>query len=178
MAIGLICWFAVRPRLPAPDWSWHLAADPLPVEAATVAGRNRWVATHGRLISAGTLENVVLIGLLWVIYAQVLPGTLTTPGRLFLGVAGFVVVNVAVSLWVARSARGVEPVLTAFGFRVLMNAGLIVLAGWLVSRGGGSFHEGNALFFVLLLSLITMLDDRYRPIHEMRLDPASAALTR
>jgi hypothetical protein len=54
-----------------------------------------------------------------------------------------------------------------------MNAGLIVLAGWLVSRGGGSFHEGNALFFVLLLSLITMLDDRYRPIHEMRVDAAS-----
>jgi hypothetical protein len=176
--LGLVYWFAVRPRQPARDWSWHLAADPLPADAATVAGRNRWVATHGRLLSVSTAENVVLVGLLWVIYAQVLPGTVTSPGSLFLGVAVFVVANIAVSLWVARTARGVEPVLLAFGLRVLMNAGLVVLAGWLVSRAGGAFHEGNALFFVLLLSLITMLDDRYRTIHEMRFDPASPAPVR
>jgi hypothetical protein len=149
VALVLLClvyWFGVRLRQPAPDWSWHLAADPLPADAATVAQRNRWVAVHGRLMSAGTLQKVVLVGLLWMIYSLVLP----------------------VSLWVARSARGVEPVLTAFGFRVLMNAGLVVLAGWLLARTGGSFDEGNALFFVLLLSLITMLDDRYRPIYRMR----------
>jgi len=136
------------------------------------------VAAHGRLMSSGTLEKVVLVGLLWVIYSQVLPGTVTTPGRLFLGTAAFVVVNAAVSLWVARSALGVEPVLIAFGVRVMMNVLLVALAGWLVSRIGGSFHEGNALFFVLLLSLITMLDGRYRPIHQMRFATASAAQVR
>lgn len=174
-ALVLLClvyWYAVRPRQRAPDWSWHVAADPLPAEATTVAGRNRWVAAHHKLLSTGTLDTVVLIGLLWVIYSQVLPGTLTTPGRLFLGTAAFVVVNTAISLWVARTARGAEPVLMAFGFRVLLNSGLVVLAGWLVSQVGGSFNEGNALFFVLLLSLITMLDDRYRPVYEMRFDRA------
>ena len=173
LGVCLVYWFAVRPRQPAPDWSWHVAADPLPANAVTVAARNRWVAAHGRLLSAGTLEKVVLVGLLWVIYSQVLPGTETTSRQLFLGTAAFVVVNAAVSLWVARSARGVEPVLVAFGFRVLMNVGLVVLAGWLLARGDGELNRGNALFFVLLLSLITLLDDRYRPVYEMRFSAAS-----
>jgi hypothetical protein len=158
----------VRPRQPAPDWSWHVVADPLPADAGTVAARNRWVAAHGRLLSAGTLEKVVLIGLLWVIYSQVLPGTEATAGQLFLGTAAFVVVNAAVALWVARAARGVEPALVAFGLRVLLNVGLVVLAAWLLARGGGELNRANALFFVLLLSLITLLDDRYRPVYELR----------
>jgi hypothetical protein len=173
LGVCLVYWFAVRPRQPAPDWSWHIAADPLPADAVTVAVRKRWVAARGRLLSAGTLEKVVLVGLLWVIYSQVLPGTETTSRQLFLGTAAFVVVNAAVSLWVARSARGVEPVLVAFGFRVLMNVMLVVLAGWLLARGDGDLNRGNALFFVLLLSLITLLDDRYRPVYEMRFSAAS-----
>jgi hypothetical protein len=172
VGLGLVWWFAVRPRQPARDWSWHVAADPLPAEAMTVAARSRWVAAHSRLISAATLEKVVLVGLLWVIYAQVLPGLETTSWQLFLGTAAFVVVNCAVSLWVARYGRGVEPALLAFGLRVLMNAGLVVLADWLVARGGGELNHARALFFVLLLSLMALLDDRYRPIYELRLSSA------
>jgi hypothetical protein len=171
----LVYWFAVRPRQPAPDWSWHVAADPLPTEAATVAARNRWRAAHGRLMSVGTLEKVVLVGILWVIYSQVLPGTEATNGQLFLGTAAFVVVNAAISLWTARAARGVEPVLIAFGFRVLMNVGLVLVASWLVARGDGELNRANALFFVLLLSLLTLLDDRYRPVYEMRFSAAHTA---
>jgi hypothetical protein len=49
-----------------------------------------------------------------------------------------------------------------------MNLGLVLLAGWLVARGGGQLNRANALFFVLLLSLLTLLDDSYRPIYELR----------
>ncbi|MET0417421.1 MAG: hypothetical protein ABW022_15525 [Actinoplanes sp.] len=165
---GWIYWFVIRPRQPAPDWSWHVAADPLPAEGATMADRLRWVASHGRLWSVGTLEKVVLVGLLWVIYSQILPGTRATPGQLFLGTAVFVVVNAAVALWVARSGRGIERALVAFGVRLLGNAGLVLLAGWLLGRERGALNDAAALFFVLLLSLLTLLDDRFRPVHEIR----------
>jgi hypothetical protein len=167
--LGLLYWFVVRPRQPAHDGEWHVAADPLPAGAVTVADRHRWVAAHGRLWSTGTLEKVTLIGLLWVIYCQVLPPTGATPAQLFLGTTVFVLVNAAVSLSVARSARGVEPALLAFGLRVLMNAGLVALTEWLLP---GADMPG-ALFFVLLLSLLTLLDDRYRPIHEIRFAPGA-----
>jgi hypothetical protein len=103
-----------------------------------------------------------------VIYAQVLPGTAATNGQLFLGTAAFVVVNAAVSIWVARSGRSVESVVLAFGFRVLVNAGLVVAADWFLARGGGGLNLANTLFFVFLLSLLTLLHDRYRPFYEHR----------
>ena len=82
-------------------------------------------------------EKVVLVGLLWVIYSQVLPGVETTPGQLFLGTAAFVVVNAAVTLWVApdprRRARAV-----VVRRRVVLNVGLLLLAGWLLGLGGAS----------------------------------------
>lgn len=162
--LGLVYWFVVRPRQAPHDWSWHVAADPLPEGAVTVADRNRWVAAHDRLWSAGTLEKVTLIGLLWVIYAQVLPGTTATPVQLFAGTTVFVLVNAAISLTVARSARGLEPTGVAFGLRVLLNMGLVTVTWWLLPEADLT----GAFFFVLLLSLLTLLDDRYRPIHEMR----------
>jgi hypothetical protein len=172
---GSVTWLAIRHRLPAPDWPWRVAAGPVPAELGTAAGRNRWVAAHGRLLSAGTAEKVVLLGLIFVIYAQVLPGRQTSNLQLFLGVAVFVVANAAISLWVARGARGVESVLLAFALRVLMNVGLVLLAGLLLGPGEGELRLGNALFFVLLLSLITLLDDRYRPVYQVRFAQPDAA---
>jgi hypothetical protein len=130
------------------------------------------VARHGRLWSTGTLEKVVLMGLLWVIYASVLPGVDASSLELFVGVAVFVVLNAAFSLAVARRARSLESALAAFGVRVVLNIGLLVLESWLLGLVGGSLDRADALFFVLLLSLITLLDDRFRPVHEARFAPA------
>jgi Na+/proline symporter len=128
-------------------------------------------------LSAATAEKVVLMGLLSVIFAQLLPGRRSTDAELFVGVAVFVVVNAAVSLWFARGSRSVESALVSFGLRVVLNVGLVILAGWLLDRGDGELNRANALFFVLLLSLITLLDDRYRPVHDARLAGGPAAPT-
>ncbi|MEU8242261.1 hypothetical protein AB0C07_28755 [Actinoplanes missouriensis] len=168
IAIGLVYWFVIRPRQPRPDWSWHVAADPLPTGTLTVADRNRWVAEHGRLWSIGTLEKVALVSLIWIIYAQVLPSATFSNDQRVLVTTAFVVVNAAISLASARAARSVESVLTAFTVRALINIGLVWLADWLLPRAGGDLDPAVALFFVLLLSLITLLDDRYRPIYEIR----------
>jgi hypothetical protein len=164
VALALVLQYVVRPRLRAPDWPVRLPADPLPAWSE----RRGWMATHGRVLSAGTAEKVVLIGLLFVIYAELLPGLRSTNTQLFLGVAVFVVVNAVVVLAVVRVGRGVESVLAAFGARVLLNSALIVVAGWLLGREDGSVNRAPAIFFVLMLSLITLLDDRYRPVYESR----------
>jgi hypothetical protein len=162
--------------MPAPEWSWRITADPLPFGMDTAARRNRWVATRGRLLSVATAEKVVLVGFLSVIYGQVLPGRQSTDTQLFLGVTVFVVVNAAVALWAARGSHTLESLLAAFGVRVLMNVGLVVLAGWLLRLSGGQLNRANAVFFILLLSLITLLDDRYRPVYQARLLPEGQRL--
>jgi len=173
-AAAAVLYFVVRPRLPVADHPWRLAADPLPEDIDEAAERDRWVAAHRRLLSTSTLEKVLLLGFLWVIYAQVLPGITASSLELFLGTAVFVIVNAAVSLGIARRTRSVESMLAAFGVRVLLNIALVLLAALLL--GAGDLHIGNAIFFVLLLSLITLLDDRYRPVHEARFAGGSTPL--
>ena len=46
-----LLWFVVRPRLLPPDWSWRVAADPLPEEMDTAAERDAWTAAHVRVWS-------------------------------------------------------------------------------------------------------------------------------
>jgi hypothetical protein len=41
----------------------------------------------------------------------------------------------------------------------------------LLGRSGGDINPGITLFFVLLLSLLTLFDDRYRPVAQVRFGP-------
>jgi len=159
----------LRPRLPAPDHrGLRLAADPLPAQVDTEAKRDAWVAAHGRLWSLATLEKVVLVGLVCVLYGEVLPNVRSSGTALFLGVGAFVVVNAVLSLAVSRRSRSVDSAVLEFGVRVVVNVALVLVAGWLLRRGGGSLNVRDALFFVGLLSLITLLYDGYRPIADAR----------
>ena len=169
--LGVVAWLVTRKRIPAPDHAWRVRADPLPAGIDTAAERDRWVATHGRLRSADTLEKVFLVGFVCLIFGEVLPGRQSTHGQLLIGIAAFVVVNSAISLWAARGARSLESMLAAFGVRVLMNVSLVLLGAWLLGLAGGRMNTANAVFLVMLLSLITLLDDRYRPVYEVRHRP-------
>src|SRR3954447_12375489 len=66
-------WWWLRPRLSPPAWPLRIAADPLPDEARS--WQQRAVLTgQQRVLSIDTAEKVVLVGLIGVIYGQVLPG--------------------------------------------------------------------------------------------------------
>jgi hypothetical protein len=168
--LGLLAgfWFGVRPRLRPADWPWRVPADPLPAEMDEPAERAAWVATHYRLVSVPTLEKMVLVGLISVIYALVLPGTDVRGFRLFIGLAAFLVVNAAIVVWAARAARSVASLAGAFAARVALNIGLVLLADWLLGGGRERLDAGAAVFFVVLLSLITTLHDHFWPVHEVR----------
>ena len=101
-------WIWGRPRLLPADHTWRFAADPLPEEMDTAAEQARWSAENGRVWSVATLEKVVLLGLLSVIFAQTLPGVDASNLQLFLGIAAVVVVNAAFILALARRSRELE----------------------------------------------------------------------
>jgi hypothetical protein len=164
----------VLPRLGPPAWPTRIASDPLPETMDEAEERGAWLASHGRVLSAATLEKVVLVGLISVVYGRVLPDVRSTSLQLFVGVSVFVIVNAALVLAFARTGRAIENVTAAFALRVLVNIGLVQLLGWLLGRAGGDSSAGPALFFVLLMSLITTLHDRYLPVHEVRRQEAEA----
>jgi hypothetical protein len=117
----------------------------------------------------------MLVGLVSVIYGLVLPDVHTSSVRLFLGISLFVVINAVLSLAVSRRSRGVDSAILAFGVRVVANVVFVLLAGWLLGRGGDSLSIGATLFFICLLSLLTLLDDRYRPVADFRFADTGSA---
>ena len=84
-----------------------------------------------------------------------------------------VVLNTVLSHWLAR--RGFGWVYSLLGFIVLAAVNSIVLLVYAALRT--RFEEqvsiANALFFVLLLTLIVTLFDRYRQVYLMRFGEGS-----
>ncbi|KGN37763.1 hypothetical protein [Knoellia subterranea] len=143
-------------------------ADPLPGSVDEASERAVWTATRARVWSIVTLEKVMLVGLISVIYGQVLPDLRSTGTQLFIGISVVVLANAAMALAFARAGRSIQGAAMTFAFRVAVNVALVLVGGWLLGRNGGDANEGATLFFILLLSLITSLHDRYWPVHATR----------
>src|SRR4051794_26606749 len=164
---GAVFWWAVRPRLSPPALPLRIAADGLPAAASSWRQRASWTRTNEPVLSAATVEKVVLVGLISVIYGEVLPDLDVAAAGLFAGLAIVVVVNAAVSVALARADVGTDKALLAFGARLTFNVLVVVVSRALL--GGDRIDVRAALFFCVMLSLITLLHDRYLPVHAVRL---------
>ncbi|MBR7744549.1 hypothetical protein KC207_14735 [Phycicoccus sp. BSK3Z-2] len=162
----------VRPRLTAPDHTLRLTAEPVPEEMDEAHERDSWIIANRRVRSWATVEQVLLVGLLCVIYGQILPDLDATPLEVLLFTGFYTVVNTAVTLAAVRRIGSREGVVAAFGARLAVNVGLVLLARMLL--GAGSIPLGDALFFLTLLSLLVTLHDRWAPVAAVRrlADPA------
>jgi hypothetical protein len=173
LALLAVVWFVVLPQTPEPDHSLRLAADPLPEGMDTAAEQAAWRAASTRVWSLLTLEKVVLVGLLSVIFAENLPGLDASPVELFVGIVVLIVLNVAIVLAAARRQVSFESLVVTFLVRIAVNAALVEVARFLI--GPDDLAVGHALFFVMLLSLLTSMHDRYQPMHVARRAAAGVA---
>jgi hypothetical protein len=171
----LLRWVA-RNKLPPADYRLRLAADPLPQEIDGLSERMAYRASFGRVFGLTWLEKVVIISLVSTVFAQILPGATASPLQVTLAVVVLVAANSFISLWVARRGRSVESTGLSFVALAIVNSGLVILANWLLDRGPGDIQVGNTLFFVLLLTLIVTLYDRFQPVYRVRF-PEGVALS-
>jgi hypothetical protein len=141
-----------RSRIPAPDWSFSVDVDRhLEPNVADTAPR--------RLFSPDLWEKVALLSMLSVIFAQILPGVESGPLGITIGVTILVVSNAAVTEFLRRRGRTWSTALSQFVSMLLINGGLVVLDAMI--GGDADRPDGNTLFFVVLLSLLIALYDRY-----------------
>jgi hypothetical protein len=99
------------------------------------------------------------------IFAQILPDVQSTFLQLAIAVAFIIIVNTALSHWLARRGTEWGSIVREFIVMSVVNFGLVLVYAFLLPRFDGSINLGNTLFFVLLLTLLVTLYDRYRPIH-------------
>ncbi len=169
VAAVVIGWWAVKYKLPAADWPLRIAADPLPADLATPAERAAYRAVRWREFDWNLAEKVVLVALVCVIFAEILPGSTATAAQVVVVVSILVVVNSAIGLAFARRRHSIRSTGAQFLAMCVLNLGILLVMRALSAR----FALDNALFFVLLISLIVLLYDRYGPVRAERLDALS-----
>lgn len=168
LALLAVLYFVVRPRLSPADWSWKFRADPLPAGIDGAHERAAYQAAHRKILDATTLEKIFLIGLISIIFGEVLPGVEASGLQVFLGIAVFVVINAAIGLWASKRGYSWNSAAVSFGIVFAVNVVLVVLADVLLRRGPGQLHLLDGLFFIFLFSILASLYDRYRPIADYR----------
>jgi hypothetical protein len=160
-----VLWFVVRPRLPEPDHAFQLTAGPVPPAVATATRVASLRVAGGWVWSWMTLEKVVLVGLVSVIYAQMLPGIENSTFRIFVSVAVMVVLNAGITLLASRREWTVESAGWAVVARIAVNVALVLAADLFFNSNAAGW---DTFFFLCLISLITTLHDRYQPVYAYR----------
>ena len=175
LVAAAVYWWYFRPRLSAPDWPLRFAADPIPAEMATWRQRADWTAANSAILSSITAEKVVLVGLISVIYGKALPGLDATSWSCSSGSA-----RSSSSTPRSASGRAHADRPGQLGRRVRCadrdqrRAGCVGHA----VLGGDRMDLPAALFFIAMLSLITLLHDRYLPVHAARVTSIASERSR
>ena len=165
LALLAVFQWVVRPRLPATDHAWRIPADPIPAEVADPAARDAWIAQHRKVFDRKLVEKILLVGLVCVIFAQIVPGLDASNLEIMIGAAILITVDSLLGLWTARRSRGLASLAWAFVSLAVANVALVALSELI---RGSEVPFGDTLFFILLLTLIVTFYDRYEPYHGVR----------
>jgi hypothetical protein len=181
IAIALLAaagWWVLQNRLPPADRppTFNADAQQPRVDPAAVDTTRKRLARN--LIDREVVEKVVLVALVSIIFGRMLPGVEASPIGIAVGVAIVIVLNAAISDWLVRRARvlGYHTTTRQFLGTLAVNLTIVFVGQLMLDVLHGPTLE-HALVFVLLLSLIVTLYDRYRPIHVTRFAADFAADT-
>jgi hypothetical protein len=157
VVVTIIARWALR-TAPPPDWTVSVDVDHHPTGTRVDAPR---AVVH--LFEWDLAEKIGLVALVAIIFSQVIPGTDVSPLQVTFTVGVIVVGNAAVSQWLTRRGHSWTSTVREFLAMAAIN-GVLVVAYLTLFRREQTVNEGAALFLLLLLTLLTTLYDRYRPM--------------
>jgi hypothetical protein len=166
VGIAAFAWWLLKEKQAGRQVSFK--ADPIPPDLALKAEQRGTTSKSSRFFDAALIEKIAMVSLLSVIFAQVLPDVKASSIQIAIGVALLVIVNTALSHWLSRRGTEWRSILQEFVVMTLVNFSLILAIDFLLPRFDGSINLGNALFFVLLLTLNVTLYDRYHQVYVHR----------
>jgi hypothetical protein len=149
------------PRLPAHDWPFTFDLERRFQRPTTLPATSR-VTFSGPLV----IEKVALVTLITIIFAQLIPNNEATPLQITIAIGFVVVASAGVSQWLA--ARGIAWSSTAREFAAMGSVNLLLAIVYLalLRQADTEINEAATVFFVVLLTLIITLFDRF---HQERL---------
>ncbi|MFO7916322.1 MAG: hypothetical protein R6U43_11620 [Candidatus Krumholzibacteriales bacterium] len=167
--VVIVAFFMILRRIAGPrEHPLTLSSEPLPVDIDEARERARHILNDWKIFDLHLVEKVLLVGFISVIFSQMLPGMNIRSIHLFAGLAVFVLFNTFLRFQYSRGGRKVESAVLSFIILGLINGVLAFFAQSLIKRGFLNLPGTRLLFFLLLMTLIVTLYDRWRPVFEVR----------
>ncbi len=148
----------LKPRIPEPDWPFGVDVDAhLDHSVIIPPPQPDWQP----VLSWYMFEKVALVAAVSTIFALVLPDSDLSFLSVVAPVAFIIVVNAFASTWLARQGHTWNTTFTEFCAMAAVNvvSALVFIA--LVRQSDSTVNEAAAVFFVLLLTLIVTIFDRF-----------------
>ena len=168
LLIIILIWRFLRSRLPPPDWAVSFAPDahlpPLPQQRM----RFTITALAGKFLDFELFEKTGLISLLVIIFSQILPGIRSTNIELALAMIAVIVIKTLASEALVRRGVSWPHALRQGLVMVAINLPVMLLISFVRYGTIPLLALNNIVLFILLLSLIVTLYDRYRPMYLVR----------
>lgn len=158
----------VKKRLPPPERRLSFSADAHQPAFTSSQVHEAVDFESKQIIDVAFFEKLVLVALVSLSFSQVLVGVQATNLELIAGVALVVIVNTILSHLLARRGFSGAFTLQQFVILVIVNSILMLVYSLLRNAIGDLVLFTNAVFFVLIFSLLITLFDRYRQVYLMR----------
>lgn len=166
VVVGAVWW--VLKKLPEADWKWSFDADAHLTKEEKKVKEGLMTKISKEWLDRALVEKVVMVSLVSVIFAQMLPNMRASNMELAVGVTFVIVLNTFLSHWLAQKGREWVSAMREFAVMAVVNFGLVLLYVFLLPRFDGEINLGNTIFFVLLLTLLVTMFDRYRQVYLAR----------
>jgi hypothetical protein len=169
-AVVLAILWHYRDRLPATDRTPSVDVDRYIDRPPSAAVTPR--TDMNAIFSLAVFEKVVLMGTIAVIFSQVLTDIRATPAQLTIGIVVVVLLNSVISLWGVERGSRYGSTFIQFLAMGAVNAGILLL-GIILRRSAGIdayLPVRDAIFFLLLITMIITMYDRYRIIGNLSHD--------
>jgi len=176
VAIYALYWL-MKNKLPPRDRRLTIDADAEPGRDVPPqrlqAERDRVAQT---ILRPGLFEKVAMIALVAIIFGQVLQ-VHAEPLELSIIMAVIVIANATLSALLERHGFGPTAALRQFVYTGLLNLGIVAVMAIVFALLGSAVDLVSAFFYVLLITLLVTLYDRYRPeyLARFRGDQGSSA---
>jgi hypothetical protein len=164
LILGIIVW-QVAKRLPKPDHK--LQISPVIKES----GDSKYMETPKSLMKyfekyrSEFIEKLVLVGLVSIIFAEMLPSFQGTIFQLIVGVSLVILGNAVFGYVLLHSSKFGTSILNKFFPMFIVNACLAFLYANIMSGPETSVSYLTVLFFAYIITLLTVLYDRFRPFY-------------
>gem|GEM_PF-191251 len=169
VAVAAAAWWVVRYKAAPADHRPRLRADPLPVRL-TGEKLYREAKVKSAVFDRFFAQKALLIGAIVVMFLQFLVTTGAGPVETVFWVSVFVALSALASQWLARLGHW-RSLAVEVGGMLLVNIGIVLvleLFDDLPLFTGITLPAWTLLFMVFLITLLTVLFDRYHLVHWVR----------